>query len=100
MLDRWILARLRSVLKQVDMHLDSFNSPDAASLLEEFVVKDFSQWYVRRSRDRVNPTNEDQADKDAFFETTYFVLKTLTKVLAPFIPFMTEDMYQNHRHGE
>ncbi|MCA9397689.1 class I tRNA ligase family protein, partial [candidate division WWE3 bacterium] len=96
-LDQWIIARLHSVLSQATQFMDEFNSPDAAKLLEEFIVKDLSQWYIRRSRDRVNPSNDNEKDRDEFFETTYYVLKTVTKALAPFIPFMAEEMYVNLR---
>jgi len=91
-LDRWILSRLYSVLKIVNASLDRFDSPTAVGQLETFVVHDLSQWYVRRSRERLEP-----GDRDAFLNTTYHVLHTLTRILAPFMPYLTEEMFQNLR---
>lgn len=96
-LDRWILSRLYSVLQTVNTSLDRFDSPIATTALESFIVNDFSQWYVRRSRERLNSGDENTADSEAFFATTYQVLHTLTKVLAPFIPYLAEEMFQNLR---
>ncbi|MCA9389997.1 isoleucine--tRNA ligase, partial [candidate division WWE3 bacterium] len=97
-LDQWILAKLGAVQTDVETYLNEFNSPDAASLLETFIVQEFSQWYIRRSRDRLSPTNTDIKDKNAFFNTTYFVLMTLSKILAPFVPFISEEIYLNLRN--
>ncbi len=94
-LDRWIQSRLYSVLIVVNESLDNFDTPTATGALETFIVNDLSQWYVRRSRDRVGGANE--GDSQDFFDTTYQVLLTLTKILAPFIPFLAEEIYQNLR---
>ncbi len=96
-MDRWIVSRLAQTVTDVTRHLDEYNSPDAAALLEQFVVQDFSQWYVRRCRDRVAPSQDNPQDRESFFATTYYVLHTLTRVLAPFVPFIAEEMYQNLR---
>lgn len=95
-LDQWVLAKLFAVTNQVQEYLDQYDSPNAAALLEMFMVQDFSQWYVRRSRDRLT-VHESVAlsDRDAFFDTAYYVLMTTAKLLAPFVPFITEEIYQN-----
>jgi len=99
-LDRWVLSRLNNLVKFSTERLDEFNSPDAASAIEEFVVNDFSQWYLRRSRDRVGSTAEDDAEKESFYATGYYTLLPLTKLLSPFVPFLAEEIYQNLRSKE
>jgi len=74
--------------------LDNFDSFTAAQKIEEF-VEDLSTWYVRRSRDRVGPTASDKKDKKACYQTLWCVLVNLSKVLAPFIPFLSEYIYKN-----
>lgn len=97
LLDEWVLSRINHVIKTTTQKLNNYNSPDAAKTIETFIVNDFSQWYIRRSRSRVGPTVIDSKDKQSFYETCYFVLTTLTKLLAPFVPFLAEEMYQNLR---
>ena len=93
LLDKWILSRLNQVIKGVSNNLEKFDSYTASSYLEEF-VDDFSNWYIRRSRERTGilaKTNQ----KQTFFETTFFVLVNLCKILAPFIPFISDIIYKN-----
>ncbi len=92
-LDRWILGRLQQVLADVTAALDDYHIYKAAKPVEEF-LDDLSNWYVRRSRRRFWKSEAD-ADKQAAYATLYQVLVTLTKLLAPFVPFVTEQMYQN-----
>ncbi|MFI5241098.1 MAG: class I tRNA ligase family protein, partial [Microgenomates group bacterium] len=56
---------------------------------------EFSTWYIRRSRDRVGPAAESKKDREVFYNTTYYVLTTICKVMAPFIPFVTDIIYKN-----
>ena len=93
LLDRWILAKLSALTHAVTAALDDYDAHTATRHLESF-VEDLSNWYVRRSRRRFWKTEAD-ADKDAAYRTLYYALVTLCKLLAPFIPFMTEAMYQN-----
>jgi len=93
-LDRWIISRLNQLISQVTKSLDNFDSFTAAQKIEEF-VEDLSTWYVRRSRDRVGPTASDKNDKKACYQTLWYVLVNLSKVLAPFIPFLSEYIYKN-----
>lgn len=92
-LDLWIYARLNQLIEEVTSHLDKFHSYQAAKKIEEF-VSDLSLWYVRRSRERVGPTAEDEKDKQACYQTLAYVLVTLSKILAPFMPFLAEEIYQ------
>jgi isoleucyl-tRNA synthetase len=92
-LDAWILARLAKVVTQVTDSLEEYYAYQATKPLEEF-LDDLSNWYVRRSRRRFWKSQAD-ADKQAAYETLYHVLVTLTKLLAPFVPFVAEEMYQN-----
>jgi len=92
-LDRWILARLQQVISEVTTDLDDFYAYKATKIIEEF-IDDLSNWYVRRSRRRFWKSEFD-ADKQAAYSTLYEVLVALTKLLAPFVPFVTEHMYQN-----
>jgi isoleucyl-tRNA synthetase len=92
-LDRWILGRLQEVIAEVTSALDAYLVYKATKPVEEF-LDDLSNWYVRRSRRRFWKSEAD-ADKQAAYATLYEVLVTLAKLLAPFTPFVTEQMYQN-----
>ena len=92
-LDRWIVERLNETTLAATRHLESFASDRATDALEEF-LDDLSNWYVRRSRRRFW-ASEQSADKEAAYTTLYHVLVTFTKLLAPFIPFTAEAIYQN-----
>ncbi len=85
-LDRWILVRLNEVVKISTENLDKFNVNLPAMAIEDF-VEDLSNWYIRRSRDR--------NDKESLFSTTYRVLVTLSKLLAPLMPFISDLIYTN-----
>ena len=92
-LDRWILSELNMLVRDVTADLDGFNITDAGRAIERFV--DFlSNWYVRRSRRRFWKSESD-TDKLAAYQTLYKCLTTLSKLLAPFMPFLAEEMYRN-----
>lgn len=93
-LDTWILSRLNGLIGVATTSLDAFDASTAANAIEAFVT-DLSQWYVRRSRDRVGPAVVNTSDKEACYQTLYEVLVTLTKLLAPFVPYISDEMYQN-----
>jgi len=99
-LDRWIISKLNKLGEVVEESLDRFDAMAASRAMEEFVVRDLSQWYIRRSRDRVGPTAADDGDKAAVYVTLYGVLFILTKMLAPFIPFVAESIYLNLAAGQ
>jgi isoleucyl-tRNA synthetase len=92
-LDRWILSQLQDVVTGVTRHLENYNAHTAAWMITNF-VEQLSNWYVRRSRRRFWRSEED-ADKVAAYLTLYECLVTVTKLLAPFTPFVAEALYQN-----
>jgi len=94
-LDRWILSKLNSLVRLVTESLDRYDPSTAASAIERFVVDDLSQWYLRRSRARVGPTAEEIKDKEVFYQTMHEILQTIVRLLAPFVPFVSEEIYQN-----
>ncbi len=92
-LDRWALAELHSAVAEVDEGLASYDPTSPARRIQQ-LVEDLSNWYVRRSRRRFWKSEED-ADKVAAYLTLYECLVTVTKLLAPFVPFLAEELYQN-----
>ena len=92
-MDKWILSRLNSAVKEVDDDLANYRIPEAAKALDAF-VDDMSNWYVRRSRERFWAKGMEQ-DKINAYMTLYTCLVTICKAAAPMIPFMTEEIYQN-----
>lgn len=93
-LDTWIISRLHSTIKTVTLELEKYDSQKAVQSLELF-IQDLSLWYIRRSRERVGPSAENQNEKKYFYETTYAILLALCKLLSPFIPFISEEIYTN-----
>lgn len=90
-LDRWILARLNQLIKEVTEAFESYNLPRSLRPLTEF-IDELSTWYLRRSRDRFKSENE--ADKQAALATTGYVLNQLSKLMAPAMPFIAETLWQ------
>ena len=97
-MDRWIISRLNTLTKDVIAAIERFEIHVAARKIEEFVVNDLSNWYIRRSRRRFWIV-EENFDKDCAYLTLYEVLVSLCKLLAPFVPFVTEHIYQNIVRG-
>jgi isoleucyl-tRNA synthetase len=92
-LDLWILSELNQLIKDVDNSLESYNPTGAARKIEEFVDM-LSNWYVRRSRRRFWKSESD-TDKLSAYNTLYHCLVTVAKLMAPFTPYIAEEMYQN-----
>ncbi|GAG65485.1 unnamed protein product, partial [marine sediment metagenome] len=92
-LDKWIISELNQLITDVDTALDGYNPTEAGRKIESF-VNDLSNWYVRRSRRRFWKSEND-ADKQLAYTTLYECLVTLSKLLAPFTPFLAEELYQN-----
>ena len=92
-MDRWIISKLNTLIKEVDEKLDKYDITSAATQIGEF-TDSLSNWYVRRNRERFWGT-ELTDDKIGAYVTLYEVLVKLAKVSAPFVPFMTEEIYQN-----
>src|SRR5713226_9183234 len=92
-LDRWILSELQQTISAVNEGLEQYDSSKPAAAMQEF-LEDLSNWYLRRSRERFWKTGMDE-DKVAAYLTLYECLTTLVTVLAPFVSFVTEELYQN-----
>ena len=92
-MDKWLLSKLNTLIKEVDDNLTNYRIPETARALQDF-VDDMSNWYVRRSRERFWAKGMEQ-DKINAYMTLYTALVEVCKAAAPMIPFMTEDIYQN-----
>ena len=92
-MDKWLLSRMNSTVKEVDDCLENYKIPEACKALESF-VDDMSNWYVRRGRERYWAQDMTD-DKIAAYMTLYTALVTTAKASAPMIPFMAEDIYRN-----
>ena len=92
-MDKWILSALNSLIAYVDEALNEYKITESARAIEAF-VDDLSNWYVRRSRERFWGSDMTE-DKEAAYTTLSHVLIELSKILAPFTPFMAEQIYQN-----
>lgn len=96
-LDKWIIARLNQLIQETTSALDSYELDRATRPIGDF-IDDLSTWYIRRSRERFK--GEDENDKKAALETTKYVLTALSKVLAPFMPFIADDLYLKVTRGK
>ena len=92
-MDKWLLSRLNSTVKEVDENLAAYRIPETAKALQSF-VDEMSNWYVRRCRERFWAKGMEQ-DKINAYMSLYTALVTISKAAAPMIPFMTEDIYRN-----
>ncbi len=96
-LDKWILSRLNQLNDEVLTGLNNYELDRASRPIMDF-VDDLSTWYIRRSRDRFK--GDDVGDRNFALATTKFVLKEFSKVIAPFMPFLAEEIYQKVKGGE
>jgi len=87
-MDKWIISKTKKLAKDVEDYMDEYNMAFSSREIEEF-IKDLSQWYIRRSRDRFR-----DGDVNAI-GTLHYVLLTLSKLLAPFVPFVADEIYTN-----
>jgi isoleucyl-tRNA synthetase len=98
LLDKWILSRMNETIREVTDSLNSYEPHMATASIDRF-IDHLSNWYLRRSRRRfwaeTGESKEVDADKNAAYDTLYQVLVTLSKLLAPFVPFVSEVMHQN-----
>jgi len=90
-LDKWIVARLNQLIGEVTKQMNAYNLPRSVRPIGDF-INDLSTWYLRRSRERFK--SEDKKDKEAAITTTKYVLIKLSKVMAPFMPFIAEQIWQ------
>jgi len=94
LLDKWVLSRFHGTVSEMRRNFETFDIHKAARTIENFVIEDFSNWYLRRSRKRLW-VEEKTDDKLAGYSTMYDISLGLSKILAPFVPFITEEIYQN-----
>jgi isoleucyl-tRNA synthetase len=92
-LDTWVLARLKQLVLEINTNLENYEVMNAARLFAPF-VQDLSTWYIRRARDRIS------AGEDTALNTLYTCLLTLSKLLAPFTPFLADELYINLTKGD
>jgi isoleucyl-tRNA synthetase len=93
LLDKWILSELNRLVKTVDENMEAYNLPGATKNIMDF-VDELSNWYIRRSRRRFWKSESD-SDKDDAYQTLWTVLVEFSKVIAPFIPFVADEIYRN-----
>ncbi len=98
-IDRWILSLLYSTVEQVTEKMENYDMTRAARIISDFVIDDVSNWYVRRNRRRFWK-GEMNDDKLSAYQTLYEVLLTVTKLIAPVVPLVSEDLYLNLRTEE
>ncbi len=97
-LDRWILSSLTQMVEEVRSEMDAYNLQKAATRFTQF-VDDLTNWYIRRSRRRFWKSQNDH-DKEDAYRTLHYALLTFCRTAAPFIPFVTEEIYQNLRTAD
>lgn len=97
-IDRWVISVMNKLIKDVENGMDDYNLSHA---VEPFIgfIDQLTNWYIRRSRRRFW-NDEDSPDREQAFATLYYVLMELTKIAAPFVPFMSEEIYRNLRRDD
>lgn len=93
-IDKWILSKYNNLVKQVRKDMAVFELTKVVRAIQEFVVEDLSNWYIRRTRRRFWSTELDNSKK-AVYNTTYEILVGICKMIAPFVPFISEEIYRN-----
>jgi isoleucyl-tRNA synthetase len=98
-IDRWIISKLYATVEEVNELIEKYDLTRAARLISDYLVDDVSNWYVRRNRRRFWKS-EDWNDKLSAYETLYEVLITVAKLIAPYTPFIAEDIYRNLKKSD
>lgn len=96
--DQWILNRLNEVIREVDINMDKFEFVNVGSELYKFIWDDFCSWYIELTKVHLNSTND--TEKQASLNTLVYVLNAIVKMLHPFMPFVTEEIFQAIPHLE
>jgi len=91
-LDKWIISRLNNLIEKTTRNLDRYNISTATLSIEDFFINDLSLWYIRRSRSRFQNSKNKQEKREAA-HTLYYALLNLTKLIAPIMPFLAEEIY-------
>lgn len=97
-LDQWVISRVHQLNHEVEKHMDEYDIPNAMKSILPF-IEDASNWYVRRSRRRFWKSGDD-SDKNNAYRTLHYVLVQLSQIMAPFTPFLAEELYQKLTGGE
>lgn len=97
-IDRWIVSRLQSLIAKIRADMEEYELTRAVRAIQDFVVDELSNWYVRRTRERFWGTEMD-LDKKSVYRTLWEVLLGVAKLMAPFAPFMAEEIYQGLKQG-
>ena len=97
LLDKWLVSELHMLIKEFNVHMENYELHKAVRLLPKF-IDNLSNWYIRRSRKRFWKSEND-GDKNQAYQTLYYVLVELSKVMAPFTPFIAEEIYRNLMSG-
>lgn len=97
-LDRWVISRVHQLNEEIDKHMQIYDLPNALKPVLPF-IDDASNWYVRRSRKRYWKSGND-ADKQDAYRTLHYILVQLSMILAPFTPFLAEELYRKLTGGE
>lgn len=97
-LDQWIISRVHQLTAEIEKNMDAYNIPDAMKPILPF-IEDASNWYVRRSRRRFWKSGDD-SDKNDAYRTLHYVLVRLSQVMAPFTPFLSDELYQKLTGGQ
>jgi isoleucyl-tRNA synthetase len=93
-MDKWLISRMNSLVRDVGREVDDYEVTRAARAIQHFVIEELSNWYVRRSRRRYWRKQMDD-DKRAAYSTLYEVLVSLSKLIAPFLPFVADEIYRH-----
>jgi len=93
-IDKWLLSKYNKLVKEVTISMDEYDLTKVVRMVTDFVNEDLSNWYIRRNRRRFWASELDD-DKKAVYNTTYEVLEGLSRLIAPIVPFLTEEMYRN-----
>jgi isoleucyl-tRNA synthetase len=97
-LDQWVVSRVHQLIQDIEKSMDAYDIPNAVKPILPF-IDDASNWFVRRSRRRFWKS-EDDSDKELAYKTLHYVLVRLSQVIAPFVPFLSEELYQKLTGGE
>ncbi|MEI6228633.1 MAG: isoleucine--tRNA ligase [Candidatus Saccharibacteria bacterium] len=97
-LDIWVVSRVHQLTAEIEKHMDGYDIPNALKPVLPF-IEDASNWYVRRSRRRFWKSGDD-TDKNNAYTTLHYVLVQLSQILAPFVPFLAEELYQKMTGGD
>ena len=93
-LDKWVFSKMNALISEVTKKLDNYDIVGAARIIGQFTIEDLSQWYVRRSRKRFQrPTNKQELNEASV--TLHYILLNLSRLTAPFIPFLSENIQKN-----